>query len=152
MRMTCAISSTLLNSEHHNMKKTYQGSCHCGAVRFEADIDFEAGTAKCNCSICTKTRAWGAIVTPDAFRLLKGEADLADYQFGRKVVHHCFCKHCGVHPFERGFHEAVGGAFYSVSVACLDEVSVPDIFAGPVRYADGRRDDYLQTPSETRHL
>lgn len=31
----------------------YQGSCHCGAVRFEAEGEIGTATA-CNCSMCQR--------------------------------------------------------------------------------------------------
>ncbi|MFA9438776.1 GFA family protein [Uliginosibacterium sp. sgz301328] len=134
------------------MLKTYHGSCHCGAVRFEADIDLSAGTNKCNCSICTKTRNWNVIVAPAAFRLLAGEEALADYQFGHKVGHHLFCRHCGVRPFARGYVEQVGGHYVAIQVSCLDDVDLRELIAAPVRYADGRDDNWAKVPDEIRHL
>ena len=134
------------------MNKLYKRSCHCGKVRFEANIDLSAGAGKCNCSICTKARIWSVILKPDAFRLLAGEADLSDYQFGSHSVHHLFCKHCGVRPFGGGYLNEIGGAFYSVSIACLDDVSDEEFATIPVHYSDGRNHNWGSPPAETRHL
>jgi hypothetical protein len=132
--------------------ETYHGSCHCGAVRFEVDLDLAAGGARCNCSFCSKIRNWSAAVKPEAFRLLSDPAALGDYRFNTNAIHHRFCSTCGVHAFGDGEVEAIGGAFVAVSLACLDDADVTALAESPVAYADGRNDNWWNPPAETRHL
>jgi hypothetical protein len=131
--------------------KTYHGSCHCGAVRFEADIDLAQGTIKCNCTICTKMRFWAAAVQPAAFRLLAGAEALGEYRYHTKRDGHFFCKHCGIHTFCTGESPRLG-AFHAVVLACLDDLPVDELLAAPVRYLDGRNDNWVTPPGEIRHL
>lgn len=131
--------------------KTYHGSCHCGAVRYEADIDLARGTVKCNCSVCAKMRFWAAQVPPSAFRLLQGRDSLREYRFHARRDGHCFCGVCGINVFSTG-DAPTSGPFVAVTVASLDDVPVEDLIAAPVRYIDGRNDNWTTPPAETRHL
>jgi hypothetical protein len=133
------------------MLKTFHGSCHCGAVRFECDLDLANGTSKCNCSVCRKGRFWKAIVMANAFRLHQGVDALSEYQFGRHVIHHLFCRHCGTKPFGRANVAELGGEFFAVNLACLD-ASDEELSSARVRYEDGRNNDWQSAPAETRYL
>ena len=124
----------------------YQGSCHCGAVRFEAEIDLQQPTWRCNCTYCQRIRCWAAPVAPARFRLLSGADALSDYRFGARREHHYFCRHCGVRPFGKGDSPA-RGAFYGVSVACLEGLSAEQLAAIPVLTIDGRNERW-DSPSE----
>lgn len=134
------------------MLKTYSGSCHCGAVRYEADIDLSQGTSKCNCTFCLKARLWAAIIKPDMFRLLDGQDELGDYYKSGGAVHHVFCRHCGVRSFERGHLDVLGGDYVTVNLTCLDNLEPAELAAVPVTYMDGRNNNWFSRPSEIRHL
>jgi hypothetical protein len=125
--------------------RTYHGSCHCGAVRFEADIDLSQGTIRCNCTLCTKQRNWAAIVPAEAFRQLAGEAALLEYRCNTRTEQHYFCGTCGVRTFGKGVSPR-WGAYVAVGVNCLDDASDDELAAAPVNYLDGRDDNWTAPP------
>jgi hypothetical protein len=132
--------------------KTYRGSCHCGRVKFEADLDLEKGTGKCNCSYCWKVRNWSIIIRPEQFRGIAGDGERTEYTFGSGAGRHAFCKHCGVRTYSHGHLEQIGGAYVSVAVASLDDLDPALLATSPIRFMDGRANDWWKPPAETRHL
>ncbi len=80
------------------MQGTFEGGCHCGAVRFRVVADLAQALA-CNCSICSKKGFLHLIVPPEAFTLLCGEDALTTYEFNTRTAKHTFCRRCGIHPF-----------------------------------------------------
>lgn len=112
---------------------TYHGGCHCGKVRYEADLTIDK-LISCNCSICRKKGHLLAFAPETAFRILQGKGELTDYQFGQKRIHHLFCKHCGISSFGRGTRPD-GTQTVAINARCLDDFDPETV---PVTKFDGK--------------
>src|SRR5436190_19675785 len=95
-----------------------QGGCHCGAVRYEAELpEAPVDALDCNCSVCRMTGLLHGMVPHDRFDLLAGREALRSYRFGTGEAEHLFCGYCGVKSFyqPRSHPDA-----WSVNANCLD--------------------------------
>ena len=110
--------------------KTYAGSCHCGAVRFEITTAFTEFTT-CDCSLCRKKNAVMTKVHEDQFRLRAGEEHLGLYEWNTRVAKHHFCTICGIYTFHR---KRVTPDFLGINVNCLDDADTAGV---PVVAVDG---------------
>ncbi len=113
---------------------TREGGCHCGKVRYQVATDL-AKVMSCNCSICSKH---GLILTfvPEAqFKLLSGDGELQEYLFNKHIIHHQFCRSCGVEPFARGTAPGANAPMVAINVRCLDGIDVASLKPTPF---DGR--------------
>lgn len=110
----------------------YSGGCHCGKVKFEVEMKVESALS-CNCSICAKRGSLLAFTAASNFRLIQGEKDLHDYQFGQKTLHHPFCSHCGIASFSKGSQNGV--EMRAINLRCLDDFEFEKV---PVAHYDGK--------------
>jgi hypothetical protein len=113
-------------------QRTYQGSCHCGRVKFEVSADLDH-VRVCDCSLCRRRGALIHRVEPAAFRLLTALDDLTCYTFNTHTARDYFCPNCGILPFRRP--RTAPGA-WGINVRCLDGV---DVGAIPVKHVLGSR-------------
>jgi hypothetical protein len=92
------------------------GACHCGAIRFTADVGEPMRGARCDCSICSVKGAVTVGTPLDGLEILAGEELLTLYQFNTKVAKHYFCSRCGTYTFHQRRSDP---NTYGVNVACL---------------------------------
>ena len=112
----------------------HEGGCHCGKVRYRVTLDLEKPVISCNCSMCGRSGTLLTFVPAETFELLSGDESLTDYQFNQHVIHHLFCRVCGIKSFARG-KTANGDAIAAVNVRCLDDVELTKLNIQPF---DGR--------------
>ena len=127
--------------------RTYTGGCHCGAVRFEAELDLEKAAGECNCTLCTKRNATTMIVKPDAYRVVSGDDSVTEYSVRKDGIRFAFCRRCGIPLHSRGDSPALGGKYASVTVNTLDAIDPATL---KVVHWDGRHNNWQAGPREER--
>ena len=55
-------------------------------------------------------------------------------------------------PLGRGHLDVLGGDYVWVNLLALDDLDPRELAGAPVRYADGRNNNWMEPPAEMRHL
>ena len=112
----------------------YQGSCHCGAVKFSFESEPIAKGVRCNCSLCSRRGAMmsSEVIAPADFHIEAEDGALGLYQFGAKTARHYFCTRCGIYPFHTTSRIP---DHYRANLGCVEGV---DTFSLPFDVFDGK--------------
>ena len=112
------------------VKPIHTGSCHCGAVKFEATLpNGLQELRRCNCSMCRRRGAVAASVELAGLTITKGEEKLSLYQFNTMSAEHYFCSVCGIYTHHK---RRSNRDQYGFNVACLDGVDPFELGEIPV--------------------
>ena len=118
---------------------TIQGSCHCGATRFELSAEPESVT-RCTCSFCSKRGALWAYYQPAQFKLTTPRENVATYRWQTRTVKHNFCPTCGCGTYSESPDWSTGKADFTnprigINARLLDSIDLDTI---PVTVVDGK--------------
>jgi hypothetical protein len=83
--------------------------------------------------MCGRAGTLLGFVGTSEFNLDKGDESLTDYKFNKHVIHHTFCKVCGIKSFAHGLGPK--GPMVAINTRCLDGVDVSKL---NVTHYDGK--------------
>jgi len=104
----------------------YQGSCLCGAIKYELESDLKA-VVNCHCGFCSK--AHGAVFTTLLFAPLanltitEGKELLESYHVENLNADRCFCSKCGTRLYNS--LPSLGRVSIVVATLTTDEILRP---------------------------
>lgn len=113
---------------------TYQGRCHCGAIKFRFEsAPIERGL-RCNCSLCIRKGALMSpeVIAPEQLQIAGEEGALSVYRFGSGKAKHYFCSRCGIYPFHETLRKA---GHFRVNLGCVEGLDATRL---PWEVIDGR--------------
>ncbi|MNR82277.1 Glutathione-dependent formaldehyde-activating enzyme [compost metagenome] len=103
----------------------YQGSCHCGLLKFEAEGELEQ-VIECNCSHCSRKGFLLWFVPRAQMKITSGEGKSTVYKFNKHRIDHHFCPTCGCQTY--GFaKDKDGNEMAAVNARCLENVDLSGV-------------------------
>jgi hypothetical protein len=110
--------------------QTFDGACHCGAVRFRVRLSDGLRTARrCDCSLCRMRGAVAVSARVEDLDILAGADRLTLYRFNTGAARHWFCAVCGIYTHHQ---RRSNPAELGVNVSCLSGLSPFDFAEVPV--------------------
>ena len=116
------------------MSITYQGSCHCGDIKFTFESEEIKKGLRCTCSMCVRKGALMLLeaIPPERIHVDTNANNLGVYQFGIKTAKHYFCKNCGIYTFHETARKV---GHFRVNLGCVNGI---DPLALDVEVFDGK--------------
>ena len=110
-------------------------ACHCGSIRLTINLEKPlSDIVRCNCSICSKSKGFGMICTPqENITVVEGLESVTEYVFNTAESPHFFCIICGTHTHHKSRNNPGN---ICVNVACIDDFNVAD-YKGSIKNFDG---------------
>jgi hypothetical protein len=102
---------------------SFEGSCHCGAVKFTVRAEPPKSAISCNCSHCRRKGLLMAFFPADQFTLSEGDGSLNDYTFNTHKITHRYCTTCGTQPFAQGTNPD-GAPISAVNLRCVPSIDL----------------------------
>jgi len=112
---------------------SFEGSCHCGTVKFEINAARPVEAIRCNCSHCRRKGFLLSFFPAEQFTLLQGEESLRSYRFNTHKINHRFCQDCGTEAFAEGTNPD-GSAVRAVNLRCVPSIDLDSL---TLRHFDG---------------